>query len=293
MADISQIRIPNSQTLYNIKDSNAVKTIKVGATSYLPSSGTVNLPAYPEEAQTFKSVNVGSSTITATSATDELSIIAGDGVILTPDTINKSIEISATASSTDLYVLKSEYVYTSTVGGETSFNLANYPDVSDFNSDTDVLLVSIDGLTLNENLYSVVGSVVTLSAALSAGSSISFKILGFGVRGDIETLILAYDRFLTYFQTHQPYFQDNLIVFPEVSYTDFAVDISASSPVYAYAQKFNALLTYLETNAPYFDSENNVIVLPTVDVSPFRFFATRVTEEGYIRVTEDGAERTT
>lgn len=262
---------------------------------YLDTSGLYRLwsDIKPKIDAKFGKVNIGVTTLTPISSDDSITLVAGDNVILTPDTSDNSVEISADVTSGNLYVLKSEYVYTSTTGGETVFNLSNYPDVSDYNSDTDVLLVSVDGLTLNENLYSISGSVVTLSAALVAGSSISFKVLGFGVRGDIETLILAYDRFLMYFQTHQPYFQDNLIVFPEVSYTDFAVNISASSPVYAYAQKFNALLTYLETNTPYFDSENNVIVLPTVDVSPFRFFATRATEEGYIRVTEDGAERTT
>jgi hypothetical protein len=221
----------------------------------------------------FGKIKVGVTELTPTSSDDSVTLVSGNNVVITPVTSTNSIEISANITSKNLYVLKGEHVYTSTSGGETTFDLSLYSETKYYNAETDVLLVSVDGLTLNDELYNIVGTTVTLNTQLYSGSSISFKVLTFGVKGDIETLTLAYDRFLSYFQSHQPRYEDNYIVFPEVSYLDFQVNLPARSPVYAYAQKFNNLLVYLQNNQPHYDTNTQQIVFPAIDIDPFRFYA--------------------
>lgn len=246
-------------------------------------------------ADSFGNVIVGSTTVAASTPGDDLELVAGTNIVLTPNTTNKSVTVSAELNTGDLYVLQAEHVYTSTSGGETAFDLSTYTETAGFDSSKDTLLVTVDGLTLNDSLYSIVGSVVTLSTALTAGSSISFKVLGFGVRGDVETLTVAYDNLLYYLEAHQPRVDASTkkIIFDELDLSPFAVNIQATSPVYTYAQRFNGLLTYLENNQPYVDTTTNKIIFTPVDLSAYRMFATRVTMDGYTRVTMDGANRTT
>lgn len=69
-------------------------------------SQTVHAPVNAEENQnTFSSVTVGSTTISANSKTDTLTFAAGDNITLTPDTENKKITISSTGNvSLDNYL---------------------------------------------------------------------------------------------------------------------------------------------------------------------------------------------
>ena len=221
-----------------------------------------NLPA------DYSTIAVGSINVTASSVSDTFRIVAGNNITITPDTSSKSIQIDA--SGGNQYLAKAEHVYTSVNGGETTFDVSDYPELSTFDPDANVLLISVDGLVLNDDLYTINGTVVTLDTALFAGSSISFKCLGFGIPGDLEIFIQKYNSFLAYYEAHPPYYDDTLerVVFPEDLYSNFSVNISQGSPLYAFAIKYNSMLTYLQSHMPYMD-EHQELIIPTVDLSQF------------------------
>ena len=214
----------------------------------------------------FSNIGVGATNIHASSHEDTFRLIAGNNITLTPDATTNSIQINSNGSN---YLMHSEHTYTA-VGGETTFDITTFPEMADFDPTSDVLLISVDGLTLNADLYTMSGVNVTLDTSLQQNSVITFKLLRLGVPGDLEVLITAYNNFLAYYESHPPHFDSatNRLIFPDDLYNQFRVDISASSPIYDYANKYNALLLYLQNHQPYMDGEE--LEIPAVDLSPYR-----------------------
>lgn len=214
----------------------------------------------------FGTVNVGAQSITANSYEDSIRLIAGDHITLTPDSSTKSIQFDVDGSN---YLMHAEHVYTA-VGGETTFDLSTFPELVNFDPAVNTLLISVDGLTLNNDLYTISGVNVTLDSALQPNSIISFKMLGMGVPGDLEVLITAYNNFLAYYEAHPPHRDPvtDVLVFPADLYSQFSVNISAASPIYYYATQYNAMLLYLQNHQPYMDGTE--LNIPPVDLSPYR-----------------------
>ena len=88
MADISKITLPNGSS-YDFKDATARAGLAGKAEASHTHSSYVNQNA-------FSNITVGSTTVSADSATDTLTLVAGNNITITPDATNDKITIAST-----------------------------------------------------------------------------------------------------------------------------------------------------------------------------------------------------
>lgn len=88
MADISKITLPNGAS-YNFKDATARSGLAGKAEASHTHSSYVNQNA-------FSNITVGSTTVSADSVTDTLTLVAGSNITITPDATNDKITIAST-----------------------------------------------------------------------------------------------------------------------------------------------------------------------------------------------------
>jgi hypothetical protein len=161
-----------------------------GKLFYKASNGSIASITTSPATDSFATINANSSLILATSPYDTLSIIPGNNITISSDTVNKRITINSTASGgggsnidqfardTANSAINSAAVLTSTIdtftgnGSNTAFTLSVTPATINYTT------AVVGGVTQPKSAYSIIGTTLTFNSAPANNQIVEVTTIG-------------------------------------------------------------------------------------------------------------------